>query len=73
LLRLFAASGLHFVPLGPLVEYHGLRQPAVAELAPTLARMACEQPAVWDYLTRGGTWCSARSQGSPRILPALAA
>ena len=73
LLRLFRASGLHFVPLGPLVEYHGLRQPAVAELAPTLARMAREQPAVWDYLTRGGTWCSAPLQGSSRILPALAA
>ncbi len=59
LLRLFRASGLHFVPLGPLVEYHGLRQPAVAELVPTLARMAREQPAIWDYLTQGGTLYSA--------------
>jgi len=59
LLRLFRSSGLHFAPLGPLVEYHGLRQPAVAELGPTLARMAREQPAVWDYLTRGGPWRSA--------------
>ncbi len=59
LLRLFRTSGLHFAPLGPLVEYHGLRQPAVAELVPALARMAREQPAVWDYLTRGGTWYSA--------------
>ena len=67
LLRLFRTSGLHFVPLGPLVEYHGLRQPAVAELAPTLARMAREQPAVWDYVTRGGTCYSA---AAPRVRPA---
>jgi len=67
LLRLFRTSGLHFVPLGPLVEYHGLRQPAVAELAPTLARMAGEQPAVWNYLTRGGTWYSAPPLRSPPL------
>jgi N-acyl amino acid synthase of PEP-CTERM/exosortase system len=73
LLRLFCTSGLHFVPLGPLVEYHGLRQPAVAELGPTLARMAREQPAVWDYLTLGGTWYSAQPPGSSRVLEALAA
>ena len=29
LLRLLQASAIHFQPLGPLVEYHGLRQPAV--------------------------------------------
>jgi N-acyl amino acid synthase of PEP-CTERM/exosortase system len=73
LLRLFRTSGLHFVPLGPLVEYHGLRQPAVAELVPTLERMAREQPAVWDYLTRGGTWHSAPPLRSSRVLEALAA
>jgi len=73
LLRLFRSSGLHFVPLGPLVEYHGLRQPAVAELVPTLARMAREQPAVWNYLSGGGTWYSAAPPRSSRALEALAA
>jgi len=78
LLRLLRTSGLHFVPLGPLVEYHGLRQPVVADLAPTLARMAHEQPAVWNYLTQGGTWFSApplRSSlpRSSQVLQALAA
>jgi N-acyl-L-homoserine lactone synthetase len=56
LLRLLRATGLHFTPLGPLVSYHGLRQPAVAELVPTLARLGVEQPVVWDFVTRGGTW-----------------
>jgi len=73
LLRLLRTSGLHFVPLGPLVEYHGLRQPVVAELVPTLARMAREQPAVWDYLTQGGTWYSAPPPRSSRVLETLAA
>jgi N-acyl-L-homoserine lactone synthetase len=62
LLRLLHATGLHFVPVGPIVEYHGLRQPAVAELVPTLARLADEQPAVWDYVTQGGTWYPASSR-----------
>jgi N-acyl-L-homoserine lactone synthetase len=56
LLRLLRATGLKFDPLGPLVDYHGVRQPAVAELVPVLARLAIEQPAVWEFVTRGGTW-----------------
>ena len=70
LLRLLRATGLHFAPLGPPVEYHGLRQPAIAELVPTLARLANEQPVVWDFVTRGGTWYPA--SGSRARRPAVA-
>jgi N-acyl-L-homoserine lactone synthetase len=56
LLRLLRATGIHFESLGPLVEYHGPRQPAVAELVPTLTRLGLEQPVVWDFVTQGGTW-----------------
>jgi N-acyl amino acid synthase of PEP-CTERM/exosortase system len=80
LLRLLRATGIHFMPLGPLVEYHGLRQPTVAELVPTLARLAEEQPVVWNFITRGGTWyspstplCAALSLRSPRVAEAVAA
>jgi len=80
LLRLLRATGLHFVPLGPAVNYHGLRQPAVAELVPTLARLANEQPVVWDFVTRSGTYYpvsssrrSARALGSLAFLEAVAA
>jgi N-acyl amino acid synthase of PEP-CTERM/exosortase system len=55
LLRLLRATGLHLVPLEPSVDYHGLRQPAVAELVPTLARLANKQPVVWDFVTRSRT------------------
>jgi N-acyl-L-homoserine lactone synthetase len=60
LLRLLHATGLHFDPIGPPVQYHGLRQPVVAELVPTLARLAREQPGVWAFVTRGGTLYSRR-------------
>ena len=80
LLRLLRATGIHFDPLGPPVEYHGLRQPAVAELVPLLARLAEEQPVVWDFITQHGTWYSAAwpwhsaaALGSARLAEAVAA
>ena len=36
LLRLLRASGIHFDYMGPLVEYHGLRQPAFCDLGAML-------------------------------------
>jgi N-acyl amino acid synthase of PEP-CTERM/exosortase system len=55
LLRLMRATGILFAPLGPLVDYHGARQPVVADLVPTLQGLAINQPVVWDFITRGGT------------------
>jgi N-acyl amino acid synthase of PEP-CTERM/exosortase system len=40
LLRLLERFGMSFVPLGPLVEHHGLRQPCVAECESLLAGLA---------------------------------
>jgi N-acyl-L-homoserine lactone synthetase len=56
LVRLNQRNGIHFQPVGPLVSYHGLRQPTVGNIAVVLARMEREQPQVWNYLTRHGTW-----------------
>ena len=56
LLRLLRSTGIHFEPLGPKIDYHGLRQPAVAELVPMLTQLAHEQPVVWDFLTQRGTF-----------------
>ena len=55
LLRLLRGDGLRFEPLGPLVTYHGRRQPVMANLHTMLAGVEREQPAVWQYLTKGGT------------------
>ncbi len=54
LLRLLRLSGVHFEPLGPAIEYHGLRQPTWARIDDVLGRMWRECPAVWNYITDGG-------------------
>jgi N-acyl amino acid synthase of PEP-CTERM/exosortase system len=54
LLRLLVAMGIRFEPLGPLVEYHGTRQPCYCEVAPMLLRVKIEQRALWEILTDGG-------------------
>ena len=56
LLRLLRASGIHFEHMGPLVEYHGLRQPAFCDLGAMLRRMAQEQPEIWDSVTANGAF-----------------
>ncbi len=50
LLRLLRASAIHFTPIGPAIEYHGLRQPAVCEVASMLDRMRDEQPEIWGFI-----------------------
>jgi len=54
LLRMLAAMGIHFVPLGPVVEYHGLRQPCFCVLPKMLEDVKRERPAFWSVLTSGG-------------------
>jgi N-acyl-L-homoserine lactone synthetase len=54
LLRLLRATGIHFVAVGPTVEYHGTRQPAVCGIATMLSRMKLEQPTIWAYITDNG-------------------
>lgn len=53
-LRLLRATGIHFVAVGPTVEYHGTRQPAVCGIANMLSRMKLEQPIAWAYITGNG-------------------
>ena len=54
LLRLMRSTAVRFSPIGPSIEYHGLRQPAYAEIASVLLQMENEQPALWDLVTEGG-------------------
>jgi N-acyl amino acid synthase of PEP-CTERM/exosortase system len=51
LLRLLRSSAIYFRPIGPLVDYHGLRQPSVADLDALLQRVGREQPEIWSFLT----------------------
>lgn len=56
LIRLHQRNGIRFQPVGPLVEYHGIRQPAFGEIGAVLAGIRREQPPVWQFLTDGGHW-----------------
>jgi N-acyl amino acid synthase of PEP-CTERM/exosortase system len=55
LLRMLAAMGIHFEPIGGMVEYHGWRQPCFCDLAEVLRCVKRERPAFWNVLTAGGT------------------
>jgi N-acyl amino acid synthase of PEP-CTERM/exosortase system len=55
LLRLLAGRfAFHFNPIGPLVDYHGMRQPCHANLGRLLERTKRENFAVWSYVTARG-------------------
>jgi N-acyl amino acid synthase of PEP-CTERM/exosortase system len=60
LLRLLAAMSIKFEPLGPLVRYHGTRQPCYCEVGPMLQCVKSEQRPLWEVLTDG---CTLRHQG----------
>jgi len=69
LLRLLGSSGIHFHPMGPPVEHRGLRQPAYAGIDRILARARREEPAVWDFATRGGRLVQTAGNGLTRRSP----
>ena len=46
--------GIEFAPVGPLVSYHGLRQPCGCEIAPLLDSLYRKYPAHWQVVTDGG-------------------
>lgn len=54
LLRLLDRLGIHFQPIGPLVDYHGRRQPCMIKLDSMLEQVREERPDVWEILTDGG-------------------
>ena len=54
LLRMLSGMAIRFKPIGPPVEYHGLRQPCICSIAEILHAVKCERPAFWEVLTCGG-------------------
>jgi N-acyl-L-homoserine lactone synthetase len=62
LVRLNERNEIHFDSIGPLVSYHGIRQPMAASLVQLLSRVRREQFGTWDFLTCGGLWCSEKER-----------
>jgi N-acyl amino acid synthase of PEP-CTERM/exosortase system len=69
LLRLLGRLSIRFTPLGPLVDYHGRRQPCFAEVDTLLSTIERDRHDVWEVVTdRGHHW----SERLPyRAAPAL--
>ena len=61
LLRLLRATAIHFQPVGPTVEHHGTRQPAIGSISTVLDRIHREQLQVWKFVTNNGTFWSEQS------------
>jgi hypothetical protein len=62
LLRTLARVGLYFEPIGPLVDYHGLRQPCIAEIATLVKNSRDQASLLWNYLEASG---SVRALSAP--------
>lgn len=69
LLRLLGRNSIFFHPLGPLVDYHGLRQPCFTALGELLNCVADEQPEIWNYLTEANIVRPMRSAVHDGLIP----
>jgi len=57
LIRLLNAMGIAFLPIGPLTNYHGLRQPCLIKVPDYLEKVKAKNIHVWEMLTdRGNFW-----------------
>lgn len=56
LLRLLCRFGIYFTPIGPLVEYHGFRQPCHANVDRTLETVRREHFCLWQFVTESSGW-----------------
>ena len=59
LMRMMSAMSFHVEPMGPLVNYHGLRQPCFCRLSKVLAEVKRDRPSFWEVLTDGGKFAVA--------------
>jgi N-acyl amino acid synthase of PEP-CTERM/exosortase system len=54
LLRMLSGMAIRFEPIGPMVQYHGLRQPCICNVKNALLCVKREHPAFWEILTNCG-------------------
>jgi len=55
MLRMLSAMGIHFIPVGEPVEYHGYRQLCYVEVGAVLRSMERERPSFWEVVADQGT------------------
>ncbi len=54
--RLLSFDGLAFTPIGPAVNYHGMRRPYFVKVEDVLKRMYSNHRDAWDVLTDAGKY-----------------
>ena len=54
LMRMLASIGIEFSPVGPLISYHGLRQPSYCHIPQVLREMERTHPQNWAVVSNGG-------------------
>lgn len=54
LIRLLERFSIHFNPIGPIVDFHGKRQPAIAAVDDVLSSMHINRRDVWEIITDNG-------------------
>lgn len=59
LLRMYAKLGIHWYPLGELVEFHGARQPCWTQVDEMLHQTHRERPDIWSLVTDRGAYTGA--------------
>ena len=60
LFRFVSALGIKFTKIGPLVDYHGERWPAVIKIEDMLDGVAEKNPNIWNLITNKGFFLQAR-------------
>ncbi len=54
LIRYFSSLGVYFVVIGPLVDYHGKRQPCMIKVSDLLDGVAKKNLSIWNMMTNKG-------------------
>ena len=60
-LRFVSSVGINFIKIGPLVDYHGERWPAVIKVTDMLDSVAKKNLDIWNLLTNKGCFLQAES------------
>ncbi|SET00131.1 N-acyl amino acid synthase, PEP-CTERM/exosortase system-associated [Nitrosomonas marina] len=55
--RLVGFSGMNFDPIGPIIDYHGLRRPYLGVVNDVLHRVSERNFGAWEVLTDRGKYC----------------
>ncbi len=62
--RLVSALGINFKKIGPLVDYHGERWPAIIKVTDMIDSVAKKNPDIWHLLTNNGAFLQAKHYNS---------